>query len=898
MNAGFLYTGDAWNVCVPLIAKVNSLVSHGAFFGIDFSTHGGASDLFLRPNLYPYHPLLILYSLISRSDAIQRLLRVSTLFLALHSFIGCYFAFLLSSRYLRLGAGAAIFVAVGYTFSFQMVCALGYPPYLFSAALLPWAVYGALATSDHFSLGRAVRHSLAPFIMLVGGYVPLAMSSVAMSWGFVALYLLYVDAGIKPVYHRVRLLAAATMPFVIAGIVVAPLYWSIAQYFSLVHSSSAVSVFFSAYQLAEQPRSILRLLSWHLYVPGPLYEMTIVWGIVPVIISILFFAGLKNTTELSEAEWRLYKVATSVFALIILAIYGNYSAVSDLLYFLPAIGTMHIYQRHLLAGQFFFIVAIALMFNVIVRRANLRPMKVTLFVLAALLLICAHLVAENSPAAKAWHLNDYIVFELLLGVLFTASLIVHNTWLAFIVGSFFIFLGPLDSVYDYSTAPENRIDVQRTRQVQLDEESNKRVLSYFRMQSHKAVVKYVDLLPGSGPADYFSRNYPWFQAMDLPLSTYGGYDFLLAQRDSYGRRMSYVPLDKMWMMRPDWAWVARTGGEFVVYKDGFPSNDPRLAELIDLSDPARVLRLRDNIVIAPLRTDAPIGFGPGVIHGRYVRVQLADVGYLSLAEVRVIGSGSNADSNVALGKTAVQSSTASGGLASKAVDGITNGDFNAGSVTHTGLDPYAWWQVDLGQSVAIKNVEIWNRTDGASERLGDYWVFISEKPFSPTDTPAELQHRTGIFSAHQTTKPDPATTISGTPAPQNGDGETLFDNGYLRIIGVKGSVTVKGFRTDGAARLSMDLTSSKPAKIQYLFWPNERLRFYLNGKSENAMIEDGLLTVNAAAGLQRLEIRYEYWPLRLFLLLYLLYAVTIATALIGPVVLATKRKNVPVRRVQ
>jgi len=60
------------------------------------------------------------------------------------------------------------------------------------------------------------------------------------------------------------------------------------------------------------------------------------------------------------------------------------------------------------------------------------------------------------------------------------------------------------------------------------------------------------------------------------------------------------------------------------------------------------------------------------------------------------------------------------------------------------------------------------------------------------------------------------------------------------------------------ARLSMDLARSKPARIQHVFWPNERLRFYLNGKSQDATIEDGLLP----AGREHLEIRYEYWPLR------------------------------------
>jgi hypothetical protein len=45
-------------------------------------------------------------------------------------------------------------------------------------------------------------------------------------------------------------------------------------------------------------------------------------------------------------------------------------------------------------------------------------------------------------------------------------------------------------------------------------------------------------------------------------------------------------------------------------------------------------------------------------------------------------------------------------------------------------------------------------------RLSDYWVFVSDTPFSPTDTPATLQTRNGTFSSHQTAAPNPSATIA------------------------------------------------------------------------------------------------------------------------------------------
>jgi hypothetical protein len=879
-NAGFVtycYC-DFWNVYLPQVAKVNSLVQHGAFSGIDFSTQGGASDLFLRYGLYPYHPVLLIYSFLSHSGAPDRLIRFSVILLALHSFIGCYFAVRLASRYLKLGIGAAIFVAVGYSFSMQMVNALLWPPFLLSTSLLPWAIYAGLAASDRPSTSRIVLCSLPVFLILLGGYNVIAVACLVFAWGFIAAYLLYIEGSSHSLRGRLAKLAFATAPFLVAGIVVFPLYWAMLKYFPLGRGPELVSLLQSAHALGEQPRTILRLLSSHLDVPGPITEFTLVWGVIAVVISAIFFAGLRNLQDLSENEWRLFKICASVYAFIVLTIYGTYSAASDLFYFLPGIGVMHSYQRHLLAGHFFFVVAMAIMLRAVTRRTTYVPAKVTLFALAGLLAFCAHAVAENSQIAKDLHLNDYIVIELLFGLLFTASLLVPGKWFAFLAATFLIFLAPLNRMYNYphQEGIGEAFAEQRT------------LLSYFRTHSQKAIVKYVDLQPGMG--NYISKNYPWFMAMDLPLSTYAGYEFLQAPRAAYGRRMVMTTLgatDNV-AMRPDWKWVAQTGAEFVVYLDGYPLNDPHLGEVADL-DPSRVLRLPNNVVIAPLRSlSFPSGFSRPV-KGRYVRVQLAGANYLTLAEVKVMGTQGNVTTNLALGKPATQSSLSPdsmGAGASNAVDGNTNGDFYKASVTLTNPDSHAWWQVDLGASVTIDAIEIWNRTDGYQDRLKDYWVFVSDKPFSPADTPATLKARAGTVANHQTMVPYPVTVIRAVPETEAASQRALFDNGYLKVVGPETGAVVKGFHTDGAAELTLDVDASRPVKVQYLFWPNDRLKFYLQGDLVDAPIEDGLQTVTMPAGHQHLEIRYVYWPLRFFLLLYILYAVSLIAAVVVPLTLA------------
>lgn len=89
-----------------------------------------------------------------------------------------------------------------------------------------------------------------------------------------------------------------------------------------------------------------------------------------------------------------------------------------------------------------------------------------------------------------------------------------------------------------------------------------------------------------------------------------------------------------------------------------------------------------------------------------------------------------ATKNLAIFGTAEQSSThRTGASASRAIDQDTNGEWSGSSVTHTKSDSMPWWQVDLGKSATIEQINLFNRTDCCTKRLADGIVFVSDKPF-------------------------------------------------------------------------------------------------------------------------------------------------------------------------
>lgn len=89
-------------------------------------------------------------------------------------------------------------------------------------------------------------------------------------------------------------------------------------------------------------------------------------------------------------------------------------------------------------------------------------------------------------------------------------------------------------------------------------------------------------------------------------------------------------------------------------------------------------------------------------------------------------------------ETVTQSSTAFGGVASRAIDQNTDGNYRNRSVTHTSNEVEPWWTLDLGEQIHIGSVDVYNRTNCCTARLSDFYVFTSDLPFAHDDVQSTL----------------------------------------------------------------------------------------------------------------------------------------------------------------
>jgi hypothetical protein len=136
----------------------------------------------------------------------------------------------------------------------------------------------------------------------------------------------------------------------------------------------------------------------------------------------------------------------------------------------------------------------------------------------------------------------------------------------------------------------------------------------------------------------------------------------------------------------------------------------------------------------------------------------ADVSHMFLYNsIAAVGRKSANNTNLALNKTATQSSTSANLAASRAVDGNTNGTSSGASYCLTNSQGQAWWQVDLGAQLIIDSIWAFNRTDSLVNHQTNYDVLFGADGTNwetcayergIMSTPSKYRFRSGIIGRY------------------------------------------------------------------------------------------------------------------------------------------------------
>lgn len=609
-KVGFLYFGDNIGLWIPQLFNSHFFNNEFIFKGIDFFTHGGASEYFLRPNILTYNPLILLLSYIVDAGNLVRTLWFFFGLFVLHSFLACFFTQKLCARFLNFDKYLSLFTAVCFSFSLFFINNLGFVPFFFIGCLMPVCIYALLSCAEKFNISSILLSSFLMVTIYTSGYLVLSVFVIGVSLIFCCFYF-YINNQFK-IRNILRILA----PFIIASLITLPLYIAISDFHDIVmpHKKSLAA---AAHVLGTNPNISLRLLSNSLPFPGG-EKQDIAIGLIPISILLIFiFSYSSNKNKIENKNAKLAIFGFVLFAIVFFACLGVYSPFSYFMYITPIIGKTHLYTRYLIPLTLLLFITLAILLDFITKQKEESVLKKLLFlILLSFLILSSFSYLENPLKGLT---SGYFFFELMLVISFISCLIlIKNNRVIVLISTIFIFSSSLMWFYKLSFGNlSNRNNEIIYELLHKNYHNENKLVNYLKNNSKREIVKIADITPNF-KENYFMKNMPWLLRGKINISSYYGYEVHLARDVKYHQKSPYMRLDKNFVFTPNIEWLKKTGAEFVIFEKGFEKKNE---ELLKLVDDKTILELPHNTVVARLKFQEPANT---ISNNGYVRILSED----------------------------------------------------------------------------------------------------------------------------------------------------------------------------------------------------------------------------------------------------------------------------------
>ncbi len=601
IKAGYLFIGDNFDLWIGQLHKLLILYNQNIYQGIDYSTHGGASEFFLRPNLILYNPFFLLIGKIFGVLSLHSIVFIMVLYYVLVSLVGYYYCFKVSNKILNFDKVSSFFVATGFIFSIYFVKNLLFVPFYWIVALFPAAIYFAIINELKFNILNSIKNSFVFSVIFLSGYFPISIACIFYAVIFIFFYhWQWEKNNIKDFFLAINKTMKSIMPIIIGSLIVLPHALAMMLY-QIKVTEGIFSVQWCAHLLSNLPHQILLSLSSGIALNEPVYEQCLVIGVVSLIIIVLFIC-FNKIDDISENFKRILAISSAIFIFSVLATYGQYSVFSDILYyFVPLLGKMHVYQRSLAITNFFFILSLVIILNSFNKTSKsfLFGCKV-LFVLILLSVgIFSYLIATKH-LSDASVINENVLMELILALIFLGSLVCANKKTFIVVASICIFVPSLQVAYRYSDGNAVSYKIKNTTSADINNAMENSIYNYMisNINKPKAIIKYVDLVP-KFDNNLISKNHNWFANHPINLSSYYGYEVHVGVPLDYRDKMKLAVKDGKYIFVPDIQWLEKTGIDYVIYKNDDEESLQMAKKIADLRDDSKIYKLIGNINIAP-----------------------------------------------------------------------------------------------------------------------------------------------------------------------------------------------------------------------------------------------------------------------------------------------------------
>ena len=599
--------GDNLGVWLSHLSLLDWYIENSILSGVDYFTHGGASEIFLRINLPNHNPiilfLLLIFDVDSPNDAYALYYITWYIFAAISAFYTMkLFKFFGAPLY--LGIAAAILLTLG---AFQLTAQ--YFVFLIASWTLPVAIYSVLAFFRKQSINAFVQAILALLLCLFSGYLPIGLTLFIIV-NCIGLLYLFSDPRVKIFnFTTFKTMIIKFSPSIFAALIAFPIYLSVVLRIDRAKIWTPSGIDNISHNFGARTHEFLRIFSPSFQTQYPQVENEYLLGLIFIVCVVLAVIYVKRIPAFFGNKLNRFSALAAVFFVIgWFPIYGDHTVFSEFYHALPILGSLRIFQRNIIWAAPLLSLFVPVALYILIRTVPKQALRYALIGSIFSIILCAILFAHSGKEVVNFGtggvIRGTIIIELLYLISALACMLIMRRHLAIPIVCALMTLPALNHVYELYTHGH-------TNRIMFDKRTQFLITDHLLAHSDKELIRLIDMSPdfaGQPP-----KNHSWLsvnQTAPRVISSFVGHDLHGAVGGEYpGWTGSWQIINGKHYYIPQWRSMADVEAEFVLYDVSRENSDdlPGSAELrahLDLSDSTKILNLPQiGLRLAPLKYD-------------------------------------------------------------------------------------------------------------------------------------------------------------------------------------------------------------------------------------------------------------------------------------------------------
>lgn len=588
----FARTGDTVDQCFPEFVRLGGRLCNGNWGGYEYYVYNGASEFFSRAGSPSYYLPFAVFSAIGY--LLSKPYFMYILYHVFHIFIAFYFTQRLVTEFFKLKKEIALLIGI-YCMSIW-TAEVWFHSFFTIACLTFPLLYFSLRTIKNKTRNIFLR-ALPYVLALTSGYIVISVVLFGTVAAASACYywLFENERKLNKYWNRIIL------PAVVGLIVSFGYCLNLYIYISKVVKDDLSSMFLATYYVLNI-KDLVRILSSSFIPVNMIEQLPLITLGIPLVLIVIYAIREHAFNRMNYGMKIVFLLSFAIVTILCMISMNQNMPLAFWFYNIPVIGQAHLPIRYLIIYQQYLLLVLFFLIANLKNELEKKFFKVAIFAGTIIFIILFFYTRINTVTT----INDSnLLFELMVSIIicYCAYLWGIVNIKTLLVWGSLIFIINSNTFYSLQEL-KTPLDNYKSRNILFNEEDQNVLTNFVESQLEKKLFyRYICVDSSNEIHTYMGQSYPWTNAGSIRLTNYVGYPLHMT-----GPR-EYFTDNFPWFNNINWEYLKNTRADFLVLDNSYIAENKELLDRYVDWDLSNAYLNYGRLRLCVFKRFIPSGFG-------------------------------------------------------------------------------------------------------------------------------------------------------------------------------------------------------------------------------------------------------------------------------------------------